>query len=74
MPDIDALIHRWQAGDQRAAEALYNQFREQVYRLRLQILMGQTAGLKKYRALRKDKARVLTVLRERELVSQAGKG
>jgi large subunit ribosomal protein L29 len=50
------------------------EIREQVYRLRLQILMGQTAGLKKYRALRKDKARVLTVLRERELVSQAGKG
>jgi RNA polymerase sigma-70 factor, ECF subfamily len=33
MPDIDALIHHWQAGDQRAAETLYNQFREQVYRL-----------------------------------------
>lgn len=33
MPDIDTLIQRWQAGDERAAEMLFNQFREQVYRL-----------------------------------------
>jgi ribosomal protein L29 len=29
--------------------------------------MGQTDGLKKLRAMRKDKARMLTILREREL-------
>lgn len=33
MPDIDVLIQRWQSGDERAAEMLFNQFREQVYRL-----------------------------------------
>lgn len=33
MPDIETLINRWQTGDEHAAEALYNQFREQVYRL-----------------------------------------
>ena len=33
MPDIDALIQSWQTGDERAAETLFNQFREQVYRL-----------------------------------------
>jgi RNA polymerase sigma-70 factor (ECF subfamily) len=33
MPDIDVLIQRWQTGDERAAEMLFNQYREQVYRL-----------------------------------------
>jgi len=33
MPDLDILIQRWRSGEQRAAEALYTQFREQVYRL-----------------------------------------
>ena len=40
--------------------------REQLFRLRFQISMGQTDGVKKLRALRKDLARVLTVRRERE--------
>ena len=39
---------------------------EQLFRLRFQMGMGQTEGLKKYRALKKDRARMLTVLRERE--------
>ncbi|MCC6590795.1 MAG: 50S ribosomal protein L29 [Bryobacterales bacterium] len=39
---------------------------EQLFRLRLQMNMGQFEGLKKYRALKKDRARMLTVLRERE--------
>jgi large subunit ribosomal protein L29 len=43
---------------------------EQLFRLRLQLNMGQMEGLKKYRALRKDKARLLTVLREREQASK----
>ena len=33
MPDINALIQRWQAGDERAAEALYNHHREAIFRL-----------------------------------------
>ena len=40
--------------------------REQLFRLRFQISMGQTDGVKKLRALRKDLARILTVRRERE--------
>lgn len=35
--------------------------REQIMRLRFQISMGQTEGVKKYRALKKDLARLLTV-------------
>ncbi len=33
MPDLDILIQRWRSGEQCAAEALYAQFREQIYRL-----------------------------------------
>ncbi len=40
---------------------------EQIFRLRFQLAMGQTDGVKKLRVLRKDRARMLTVLREREL-------
>ena len=40
--------------------------REQLFRLRFQISMCQTEGVKKLRALRRDLARILTVRRERE--------
>lgn len=40
---------------------------EQMFRLRFQMRMGQMEGLKKVRSMRKEKARMLTVLREREL-------
>lgn len=40
---------------------------EQMFRLRFQMSIGQADGLKKYRELRKDRARILTVLRQREL-------
>jgi len=40
---------------------------EQLFRLRFQIGMGQTDGVKRYRELRKDRARILSILREREL-------
>jgi len=38
---------------------------EQLFRLRFQMGMGQNEGLTKYRALRKDRARMLTVLKEK---------
>jgi large subunit ribosomal protein L29 len=41
--------------------------KEQMFRLRFQMSMGQMDGLKKVRALKKERARMLTVLREREL-------
>ncbi len=49
---------------------LHKQLREsseQMFRLRFQMSMGQVDGLKKLRLLRREKARMLTVLREREL-------
>ena len=39
---------------------------EQIFRLRFQLSMGQSDGLKKYRGLRKDRARIMTILREKE--------
>jgi large subunit ribosomal protein L29 len=40
--------------------------KEQLFRFRFQMGMGQLEGLKKYRNLKKDRARMLTVLREKE--------
>ena len=39
---------------------------EQMFKLRFQWAMGQTESLKKMRELRKDRARMLTILGERE--------
>jgi large subunit ribosomal protein L29 len=38
---------------------------EQLFRFRFQMGMGQLEGLKKYHALKKDRARMLTVLGEK---------
>ena len=43
------------------------EIREQNFRLRFQLSMGQSDGLKKLRTIRKDRARILTILRDREL-------
>jgi large subunit ribosomal protein L29 len=40
--------------------------REQMFRLRFQWQMGQTETLNKMRQLRKDRARMLTVLKQKE--------
>ena len=45
---------------------------EQLFRLRLQMSMGQLDGLKKWRSRRKTRARIFTALREREIAAQAG--
>jgi large subunit ribosomal protein L29 len=43
---------------------------EQLFRLRFQMGMGQTEGLKKYRNLRKDRARLLTVMNEKRAAGE----
>jgi large subunit ribosomal protein L29 len=40
---------------------------EQLFRLRFQLKLGQTDGVKKLRLLKKDIARIKTIQREREL-------
>jgi large subunit ribosomal protein L29 len=42
---------------------------DQLFRLKFQMSMGQMDGLKKVRAMRKDRARIYTILRERELAA-----
>jgi large subunit ribosomal protein L29 len=43
---------------------------EQLFRLQFQMSMGQMDGLKKVRMMRKDRARIYTILRERELAGE----
>ena len=40
--------------------------RNQIWKLRFQAATGQTEGLSKLRSLRKDLARIQTILREKE--------
>jgi len=40
---------------------------DQSFRLKFQMSMGQMDGLKKLRTMKKDRARIMTVLREREI-------
>jgi large subunit ribosomal protein L29 len=40
---------------------------EQSFRLRFQMSMGQSEGLRKIREMRKDRARLLTYQREKQL-------
>jgi large subunit ribosomal protein L29 len=61
MRDLDANEIQTQLTDMEA----------QMFRLRFQMSMGQTDGLKKVRTMRKDRARMLTTLRERELEKAA---
>jgi len=46
-------------------EARRGEMAEEAFRLRFQMTMGQAEALNKMRLLRKDRARVLTILRER---------
>jgi large subunit ribosomal protein L29 len=51
--------------DTTALERQLQETTSQLFHLRFQMRMGQTDGLKKYRGLRKDRARIETVLSER---------
>jgi large subunit ribosomal protein L29 len=42
---------------------------EQQFRLKFQMSMGQSDGVRKLREMRKDRARLMTYLREKELAS-----
>ncbi len=58
--------------DVQELKAQVGQIQEQLFRLRFQMSMGQTDGLKKMRIMRKDLARVYTEIRARELAAQKG--
>lgn len=52
--------------DTKELEAKLAEMEENMFRLRFQLSMGQTTGLKKMREIRKDRARILTILGERK--------
>ncbi len=43
-----------------------NEIKEQMFKLRFQLSMGQTETLSKMRQLRKDRARALTIIRAKQ--------
>ncbi len=56
--------------DDREMKTQLHDTEEQLFRLRFQLSMGQTAGVKKLRNVKKNRARMLTILRERELAGK----
>lgn len=48
-----------------ALDKQLGEMQETLFRLRFQMRMGQLEGVKKYRETKKDRARILTILRER---------
>ncbi len=57
-------IHDLSENELRAQE---REIEEQIFRLKFQAATGQGEGLRKLRSLKKDRARVKTILRERQL-------
>jgi len=58
--------------DEKELASKAREIEDQIFRLRFQMSLGQMDGIKKYRELRKDRARLSTIQRERELKSAKG--
>ena len=56
--------------DPAEMQAKLQEIEEQAFRLKFQMSMGQMEGLKKVREMKKDRARLLTYLRAKELAAQ----
>jgi large subunit ribosomal protein L29 len=65
--------HKMREMDPAELRNSLEQMAEQLFRLRFQLRMGQGDVVKKVREVRKDRARVLTILRERELADKSKK-
>jgi len=52
--------------DSQELERQLQEMTEQLFRLQFQMSMGQMDGLKKVRAMKKTRARIYTILKERE--------
>jgi len=60
--------------DPAEQEQKLHEIGEQQFRIKFQMSMGQTEGLRKLREMRKDKARLLTYLRAREIGAVSNEG
>jgi large subunit ribosomal protein L29 len=49
-----------------------NELADQLFKMKFQLKMGQTESLKKIRELKKDIARVQTVIRQKQIASSNG--
>ena len=56
--------------DEQELKQQLKEMDEQMFRLHFQMSMGQMDGLKKVRQMKKDRARIYTILRERELAGE----
>ena len=56
--------------DEHELKTKLKEMDEQMFRLHFQMSMGQMDGLKKVRQMKKDRARILTIQRERELAGE----
>jgi large subunit ribosomal protein L29 len=56
--------------DEQEIKLQLKEMDEQMFRLHFQMSMGQMEGLKKVRQMKKDRARIYTILRERELAGE----
>ena len=70
---IQELKERMRGGTEEEIRSKQREFSDQLFRLKFQFASGQTDTLAKIRELRKDIARVKTILRERELEAKASK-
>ena len=64
-----AKIREWSGDELKAKD---REFAEQLFRLKFQFASGQSDVLQKMRVLRRDIARVKTLLREEELKVETG--
>ena len=60
--------------DPAEMKAKLTEIQDQSFQLRFRMSMGQTEGLRKIREMRRDKARLLTYLRTKELQGGAVQG
>ena len=56
--------------DEQEAKQQLKEIEEQLFRLQFQMSMGQMDGLKKVRQMKKDRARMLTIQRERAVAGE----
>jgi len=60
-------VEKFREMNHNELEIQQRELAEQIFRLRFQLSTGQSEGLKKLREIKRDLARVKTLLRETEL-------
>jgi len=69
---VPRRIEKYRDMNSDELEVQQRELTEQIFRLRFQFTTGQAEGLKRLREVRRDLARVKTLLRDRELRKSNG--